>query len=743
MFQAPPKPKTTKPKTPPAASTEANKYERHKRRVSARNADQSRQARDIAPLPPVKDPARRARGLASLEAFEQAYFPRRFKIKSAPVHRTAGQRLQSCTDEGGLFALALPRGYGKTAKAEVAVIRAVVYGLRKFVLLVQATGPLAGKSLKKIQREFETNDLLAEDFPEVCYPIRRLERIHNRARGQTLNGKPTGIEWTAEGVRLPTVEGAASSGATIQVVGITGAIRGASTTQADGEVNRPDMVVIDDAQTRDSAKSPIQTDDRAAIITSDILGLSGPDVTMAAVMLCTVIYQGDLSDRFLSPEKSPEWQGLRMRMIETFPTSLTLWDQYSEIRQQGLRDGDKGAAATAFYRKNRVEMDRGAKVSWPDRKKAGELSGLQSAMNLYYRDPKGFAAEYQNEPEEDTGPTGSKEIDPEEVAKRLSGLDRYTVPREASRLTAFIDVGANVLWYAVAAWDDHFGGSFIDYGPFPSQSRRFFAANDARPTLASLYPNYSEEQRVYAGLDTLTRQILGRTYARENDRAELRIDRLLIDSGWQTATVYQFCRQSPYAGIIHPSKGIARTTTSLGIGQWKRRPGEIVGWNWRLTSSESGVRLLQFDPDAWKTFLYGRLTTPAGGAGYTSFYGADAGHHEMIAHHAAAEASSPITARGTTFDKWTVRPHGPDNHYFDCLTGCAVAASNHGLKFSATGEPEAAIGNAAPVRLSEIQRARRAGESPTATPPTTGQPATSQPMKLSGIQRQRKTGGER
>lgn len=686
----------------------------------------------------MKDPARRARGLESLQAFEKIYFPRRFRLPFADIHTATNQRMQTCTDEGGLFACALPRGTGKTAIAEVAVIRAVVYGLRRFVLLVQATQPLATNSLKKIQREFETNELLAEDFPEVCYPIRRLEKIHNRAKGQTLNGRPTQIGWTDEGLILPTVAGAASSGSVIKVAGMTGAIRGLSMSHPSGEVIRPDLVVIDDAQTRDSAKSPVQTDDRAAIITDDILGLAGPDVTISAVMLCTVIYQGDLSDRFLSPEKAPEWQGLRMRMVESFPKRLDLWDQYSELRAAGQREGDKGKAANAFYKKNREEMDRGGRVSWPDRKKAGEISGLQSAMNLYYRNPRGFAAEYQNEPEKEAGPTGAKELSPATVAERLSGLDRYSVPREASRLTAFIDVGANVLWYAVAAWDDRFGGSFIDYGPFPGQSRQFFAANDARPTLARLWPNYSEEQRVYAGLDQLTRQILGRTYCREGSREEMRIDRLLIDSGWQTATVYQFCRQSPYAGTIYPSKGRSRTTTSAAISEWKKKPGEQVGWNWRRTRAETGnAQVVQFDADAWKTFMFGRLTTAAGGAGYTTFYGKDAGRHEMIANHAAAEASNPVTVRGTTFDKWALRPHGPDNHYWDCLIGCAVAASVCGLKFSATGEPERLDDGPQPLKLSEIQRSKRTGEGPTPPSPTPGQP-DNQPLKLSEIQRKRK-----
>ena len=83
----------------------------------------------------------------------------------------------------------------------------MLYGLRRFVVLVCATSPLAKRRLKQILRELETNDLLAADFPEACHPIRALGRIHNRTAGQTLNGVPTRIEMTAEGVILPSVPG--------------------------------------------------------------------------------------------------------------------------------------------------------------------------------------------------------------------------------------------------------------------------------------------------------------------------------------------------------------------------------------------------------------------------------------------------------------------------------------------------------------------------------------------------------
>ena len=70
---------------------------------------------------------------------------------------------------------------------------------------------------------------------------------------------------------LPTLPDAACdgrnvSGSTVTVAGVTGALRGQSQTLATGEVIRPELVILDDPQTRESAMSPSQSAERVAII---------------------------------------------------------------------------------------------------------------------------------------------------------------------------------------------------------------------------------------------------------------------------------------------------------------------------------------------------------------------------------------------------------------------------------------------------------------------------------------------
>jgi len=61
--------------------------------------------------------------------------------------------------------------------------------------------------------------------------------------------------------------------------------------------------------------------------------------------------------------------------------------------------------------------------------------------------------------------------------------------------------------------------------------------------------------------------------------------------------------------------------------------------------------------------------------------------------------------RGRTVDEWKLRPAATENHWFDCLVGCAVAASMQGVTLPGTelrpGRPRRRI------RLSELQGRKR------------------------------------
>lgn len=672
----------------------AGDYDRYREKQAAISRERSAKGREIGPLPEVEDPKRKGQCRGSLRLFCEVYLKGRFPLKWSRDHLKAIEKLERAILFGGLFALAMPRGSGKTSLCEAAAIWAILFGHRRFVALIGATGPAASEMLESIKVELETNDLLVADFPEVCFPVVMLDGINQRANAQTLNGQRTRVTWTDSQIVFATVPGSAASGSRIRVAGLEGRVRGMKATTAAGESIRPDFAIADDPQTDESAHHPPQTAKRERILLGAVKGLAGPGKTIAMVIPCTVIAKDDLADRILDRNRSPQFQGERFKMVYSFPRNVALWDQYAEIRRESLKVGNRGAEATKFYRANRKAMDDGAEVAWPERyDRETEASAVQSAMNMKIDNPSAFLSECQNEPEDETKTAGVRELDPAELGARLTRVPRGEVPCECTRLTAFIDLSSYVLWYTVAAFDEGFAGSVVDYGTWPPQNRSYFEQSDARPALADVYPTLSEEQRVYAGLRDLTARVLGRTYQRHQTDETLSVERCLIDEGWLDKVVYQFCRESAHRAVLMPSKGLAaKSSTARPMSQWPKRLGERASPAnqpaWRVGPVGTGKgRHCTFDADEWKTFMAARLLTPPGGAGCLRLFGERADAHRLVADHCAAEWSAPVTAHGRTWDKWHLRP-GRDNHLWDCVVGCAVAAGVLGVQWTAAeGQP--------------------------------------------------------
>ncbi|MEO0513576.1 MAG: hypothetical protein AAF108_11910, partial [Planctomycetota bacterium] len=342
-------------------------YDAHRERARARNAAMSLSGRDIGELPEVEDAARKDRARGDFRFFCEAYFPQTFHLRWSADHLKVIAKIEQAVLEGGLFAMAMPRGSGKTSLCETACLWAMLYGHRGFVALIGSDEEHAADMLDSIKAELENSELLAADFPEVCHPIRSLEGITQRAAGQLYQGRQTHIGWTAKEIVLPTIEGSAASGAIIRVAGITGRIRGMKFKRADGQSARPSLVLIDDPQTDESARSPSQCANRERVLAGAVLGLAGPGEKIAGLMTLTVVRPEDLADRLLDRDKHPQWQGERTKMVYAFPDDEALWAKYAETRADGLR-ADKGlAAATRFYKRNRKAMDRGAEIAWPER----------------------------------------------------------------------------------------------------------------------------------------------------------------------------------------------------------------------------------------------------------------------------------------------------------------------------------------------------------------------------------------
>jgi hypothetical protein len=189
----------------------------------------------------------------------------------------------------------------------------------------------------------------------------------------------------------------------------------------------------------------------------------------------------------------------------------------------------------------------------------------------------------------------------------------------------------------------------------------------------------------------------------------MRIGRCLIDANWGQSTdvVYQFCRQSKNAAVVIPSHGRFVGASSLPFSEYRRRPGDRVGLNWRIPNvhGKRAIRHVVYDTNWWKSFINARLRVSMGDRGCLSLFGTNAETHRMFAEHLTSEYFIKTEARGRNVDEWKQRPEQPDNHWFDCLVGSAVAASMQGaILFGIESTRETA-----PKRLSfkDIQQNRR------------------------------------
>jgi hypothetical protein len=678
-------------------------YEEKKNAARNRNLAMAMAGRDIGELPEVVNPERKKRCRTNFRMFCEEYFPETFSLEWSPDHLKAIHKIETAVLKGGLFALAMPRGSGKSSLTEVAAIWAMLYGHREFIMLIGATESAALELLDSLMTEFEINEHLSEDFPEVTFPIQQLDGIANRCAGQLYHGERTRITWTSNEIVLPTIKGSAASGIVVRVAGITGRIRGMKYKRPDGRSVRPSLVVIDDPQTSESAGSLEQTRKRIRVLAGDILGLAGPGQKISGIMPCTIIRPGDMADIILNRQTHPDWNGERTKMVYEFPKNMKLWEQYAEIRAEALREEGNFRRATEFYEAHRAEMDEGAKVSWEARYNHDEISALQHAMNLKFQDEVAFQAEYQNDPlPEDTG--GEEILSIDAICAKINGLPHNKVPLACDRITLFIDVQKALLFYVVTAWAENFTGSIIDYGSWPDQHRREFSLADANPTIQSEFPRAGLEGGLYAALTALTDDLLGREWERE-DGAVLKIERALIDANWGQSTdlVYEFCRESRFAGVVLPSHGRYVGASSKPMTEYRKQPGDRLGFNWMMPSvaKKRAVRHVIYDSNFWKSFVHARLAVAIGDKGSLTLYGRIPGVHQLLAEHLTAEYRVKTSGRGRTVDEWKLKPEHHDNHWLDCLAGCAVCGSMLGCSLPEFGA--VVVKKKGRIKLSERQ----------------------------------------
>lgn len=676
-----------------------SKQARYERRKSEERAD-------IGDIPAVVNPERKAAARRDLCYFLTTYFPNSTGLSPlSDDHKRVIQRIQDCILNGGRFIQAVYRGFAKTTIASGALLWASLYGHRKYGAIFSASDPMAAEIIASIKSELAENELLAEDFPEVCHPVIALEGKPQRCLSQSHNGKLTHIIWRADKIVLPQIEGSVASGTIIVSRSMSGSgTRGLVHKRPDGVNQRPEFVILDDPQTDESASTADQVNKRLGTLKRSILRLGGhTKQPMACVVNATVICADDMVEQLLDPKRNPSWQGERIKMVRRFADNHeSFWmERYKQLRHNFDPDlpGDQERAhreANELYLANRELADKGCEVSWQEcYYRESEYSAIQHAYNILIDDgPDVFATECQNEPRKDDT-AKSNALTARGVSECLNGFARYQFPREVEHVVSFIDVQQSLFYYVVAAYSADFTGYVIDYGTWPEQPQKFFVLRDAQKTLQRTYPGAPLESQLFDGLTQTINHIGDKQWLRA-DGAVMPLSKIIVDANWgqSTKVVKRACQVHKHANILLPWHGKGIRATQAPMGMWPKVDGERRGPSWVIRPDKEATKLRAVIGDTyyWKSFIAARFGLKAPAKQSLSLWGNDPRQHEMFANHCASEYSIRAEAQGRTVDEWFQKPN-EENHWFDCLVGTAVAASICGasLESQNVGKPQRRI----------------------------------------------------
>jgi hypothetical protein len=681
----------------PKADDAHDRYDKKRRASSERERKQSARGREIGPLPKVANPKRRSAATKSFRKFCETYFRSRFNKPWGPHHLEVMADFERIIRGVGIVALAMPRGSGKTALCEVAVLWAILCHGHRFVMLIAASKAKAIDLMTAVRTGLEFNDVLAEDFPEVCLPIQSLEGANQRK--PMFNGERIIVRASKTEIVMPPLSGTSFRGGVIRCGGLLGSeIRGTSFVVPGGDRLRPTLFIADDPQTDRSAASDKQNNQREGLLAGAVLGMAGPGAPLSGIVPCTVICPNDMADRILSRDLHPEYGGRRYKMLSWMADEkdLTPWRQYGEERREGLRNDDQGAAGNNYWKKHRKLLESLAKATWPEHYDPGEMSAVQHAVNLWLRDRQAFYAEAQNDPLAGMV-CDIKKLDVKQLLTRRSGRARGIVPQTVQFLSAGLDCHDDLLYWAVAGLEDVPTGYVIDYATWPRQTSRYFLKRDASPTIESFLHKRDkierdEKARLYAALDAAVTELVELKYQREESNEIVRIGKIVIDAGYLPDVVFRYCRESKYSAMLFPTQGAtaakmpnpARKTT--GGARWSKGEDYYVP-----PPGRRPVRYAVVNGPAWVAKVHNGFMTPRGAAGAWMVFEAPTAEHRCFFDHLVAEDPiDELKADGSRVRRYILKP-GADNHWLDSTKLAWIGGEELGCQVSYAGMGQPSI----------------------------------------------------
>ena len=384
------------------------------------------------------NPARRADLESDPPRWLQYYCPALFNLPFADSHRDIIKAVVDSSDNAMNVVVAAPRGEGKTSILRAMSIFLIVTGRCRFPVL----GGWTGKAAKIGWRQWKimlTSPRFAEDYPEYAQPF--MESTNSTRLG-SLVWEDTGVETGADilavdlVIVLPDGRGALAAGS------LNGDIKGLNIPLKNGEVIRPDMILLDDPQDVDRAKDPVFVDEVVDKINTQWMCLSGPDSGIRMMAAVTIKEPDDVGETL---GKDPSNIFIRISRVIDWPEGFTdknskcrdLWDQWHDL----FTDARTLAESFEFYARNKPVMTKGMKVVWEHRrdKKRKDPDALFSAIADFYKvGESAFWSEYQNRPMKSE--TKVYSLIPAVIQSRTVAHKMHVLPSDSALRVAVTDL---------------------------------------------------------------------------------------------------------------------------------------------------------------------------------------------------------------------------------------------------------------------------------------------------------------
>lgn len=294
-------------------------------------------------------------------------------------HRKLSRILDSVSNVNrtARIAWAASRGHAKSAYLSNAFpVHEIAYRKRRMILIISETNAGSKKFIKWVAGQLKYNVKLRADFGELLY------------EKKTMNEKDS------EEAFLTT------SGAKMEATSLGMQIRGFRNGS-----QRPDLILLDDLESRDSNNTPELRQKAKDWLNQDLMPAYDPTQT-AIIFMGTLVHHDSLLNYVLKERK--DFVKNSFPAIIKQPERSDLWAEFERIYKEyessdeeiaALEEMDDETAAPnvraalTYFESHREEMEKGAEVLWPSRFPIQFL-----ALEKMNYGNKAFNTEFQNNP---------------------------------------------------------------------------------------------------------------------------------------------------------------------------------------------------------------------------------------------------------------------------------------------------------------------------------------------------------